>query len=51
VTWALDNDGNAFWGHYFCDLTEAARTSWSGDMPTRAQRETIEIIRHAGEPR
>jgi hypothetical protein len=25
VTWALDNDGKAFRGHYFCDLTEAAQ--------------------------
>jgi hypothetical protein len=25
VTWALDNEGNAFSGRYFSDLTEAAQ--------------------------
>jgi hypothetical protein len=23
VTWRVDGDGNAFWGHYFDDETEA----------------------------
>lgn len=23
VTWALDDQGNTFWGHYFCDEDSA----------------------------
>ncbi len=25
VTWAIDNKGNTFWGHYFDDFFAAAR--------------------------
>jgi len=24
VTWNIDSDGNAYWGHYFKDITSAA---------------------------
>jgi hypothetical protein len=25
VTWAVDKEGNAYWGHYFSDIMEAVR--------------------------